>query len=155
MDKTVHHYLHEKAFGTTTAKRVDANTVVCRFGDKEYRIPANERDQRTLVVFDGELLFGGLPRSATVVQSVSLGFISCPAEAMRKSPEYPCEALPKYHKERKKTGIEIFRHFLFLPSCTAIMRKFRNKSLSPIYTIISVFVNEKGTIVVEWQTTSY
>lgn len=154
-NKIVHHYLHEQAFGTVVAERLDANTVSCILGGTEYHLPVNERDQRTLVVFDGELLFGGLPRGATVIQSISLGRISCPSEAMRKKPEYPCEAAPKYHKEDKKTGIEIFRHFLLLLSSTTIVRKFRNKSLSPVYVVINISVNNKGTKVVEWQTTSY
>lgn len=155
MDKTVHHYLHEQALGTTIAKRIDASTVICRLGDRGYRLPVNERDQRTLVVFDGELLFGGLPRSATVIQSNPLHIISCPTEAVRKNPKYFCEAFPKYHEIERRMAIWVNRNFLLLPSCTAIVRKFRNKSLSPIYVIIRVFVNEKGTRVVEWQTTSY
>lgn len=154
-NKIVHHYLHEQAFGTTVAERIDVNTVRCILGNSEYNLSVNERDQCTLVVFDGELLFGGLPRGATVIQSVSLDSIFCPTDAMRKNPEYPCDAVPKYHKEDKRTSIEIYRHFLLLLSSTTIVRKFRNKSLSPIYVIINVSVNRKGTRVVEWQTTSY
>jgi hypothetical protein len=157
MEKTVHHYLHEKIIGTVVASRIDASTIVCELPneDKEYFLPVDERDQRCLVVFDGDLLFGGLPRSAIVVKSILLDKISCPADSMRKIPDYPCEATIDYHLEGKDAWIEIFRHFLLLPSSTAIVRKFRNKSLSPIFVTINVSTNEKGTRIVEWQTTSY
>lgn len=155
MDKIIHHYLHEQAAGTVNTKRTDSNSLICTFGDAEYHLSVNERDQRSLVAFDGELLFGGLPRSATVVQSVSIENISCPSDTMRKNPEYWCEAFPRYSRGEKKTSLNIFRHFLLLPSCTAIVRKFRNKSLSPIYVVIKVFYNDHGTRVVEWLTTSY
>jgi hypothetical protein len=158
MDKVAHHYLHEQAFGTTIAKREDANTVICGLGKYDYSLSINERDQRALIVFDGELLYGGLPKNAAVLDSFHLPDIYLPSAVMRKNPEYPCEAWPHYVRDDDddpETAICIYRHFLLLPSCTAIVRKFRNKSLSPIYTIIRTFVNEKGTRAVEWQTTSY
>ncbi len=158
MSEKIYHYRHEKSVGTLDVHRNDAKSVSVSFPDElsgEYRIPLDEREQRALVVFDGDLLFGALPKKATVVRSISLSQISCPSRSMRKTPVFLYDAVPSYEKNGTRMQIHISRYFILLPVCTAVVRKYRDKSLSPIYVIIRVCVNNHGTRVVEWQTSSY
>ena len=158
MSEKIYHYRHEKSIGTMDADRINPKYVSISFPDevrKKCIVPLDEREQRALIVFDGELLFGALPKKASVVNSFPLVQITCPSRSMRNPPVFSCTALPQYIANGPIMNLQISRHFILLPVCTAVVRKYRNKSLSPIYVIIRVFVNNHGTRVVEWQTTSY
>ena len=152
----IHCFLLESGIGAQELRRIDPKTVLCHLEDgSEYRLNVDERDQRALVVFDGEVLFGGLPKNTTIVHVESIGTIYCPAKQMRKEMMFPYFAFPKYYDEGAKVGIELQRYFILLPSCVAIVRKYRQKNLMPIYVLICVHNGQDGKKIVEWQTTSY
>ena len=156
MTVTVHHYLHECATGVVRAKRIDDKTIKFTLDDGNmYAMSHDHRDRRALVVFDGELLFGGLPKNAQIICYESLGAIYRNHADIRKNVGYPCVALPKYQYDDDHTGIELFRYFILLPSCHAIVRKYRQRNLSPIYVTIRVFNGKNDNKVVEWLTTSF
>lgn len=156
MTSLIFQYLHESAIDTQVVRRIDEKTVSFRLEDGSvYRINVDVRDRRALVVFDGEILFGGLPKNASVVHAESLGAIFCREKAMRRELACSCAAYPKYQYEIGRIGIELCRYFILLPSCKAIVRKYRQKNLAPVYVIICVRDGLNGKKIVEWQTTSF
>jgi hypothetical protein len=156
MSSLIFQYLHESAIDTQLMRRIDDKMVLCHLGDgSTYHINVDVRDRRALVVFDGEVLFGGLPKNATIVHTESIGMIFCREKAMRKESACPCAAYPKYQYEIGRIGVELSRYFILLPSCKAIVRKYRQKNLSPVYVIICVQDGLNGKKIVEWQTTSF
>lgn len=160
----IYHYLHESATGSATGivegwrPSSSPNVVVCPLWVETYYLNVDEQEQGVLVVFDGEILFGGLPKNARVVRSDPF-ILSCPSKSVRNSPDYVFVAGPIYRSIREtimkdKTGVLVFRHFVLLPACTAVVRKYRNRSLSPVYVMIQVTKGKNGPVV-EWRTTSY
>ena len=150
----IYHFLHESAIGAVNGERISSSQVLCVLPDGfRYRIYVDERDKRTLIVFDGELLYGGLPKNAKVIQSLPLDSLLRRNNYVRNNPDYPC-SMPAYDLGLEDVSIKIYRHFVLLPSCLAAVRKFRDANLSPIYVFITVVRGKKGPIV-EWRTTSY
>jgi hypothetical protein len=160
-NRLVHHYLHNMAIGAVSCNRLNDKSLACVLPNGDaYELEVDHRDHKNIVVFDGELLHSGLPRNSTVLyigasQIANQQTIACPSAKMRRDPEYPYVAHPQYDIVDGGKSIEVKRYFLLLPSCSAVVRKFRNDSLSPIYVIINSFYNEHGKGVVEWRTSSY
>lgn len=156
MDK-VFHYLHEQAIGTTKIQRIDSQRISFMLSgeDSVRELIVDERDRRAFVVFDGEILCGALPKSATVVHRECIGELLCPMDHLRVTPDYCLNTRPKYGIKNKMVFVRLTRNFVLLPSCTTVVQKYRNKSLSPLYVVIHVFSSQKDNRVVEWETTSF
>lgn len=160
-EKLLHHYLHNQAIGTVLCQRRDEQTLDCMLPDGEtYQLRVDSRQQANLVVFDGQLPFGALPKRAIVLELQNYTGrlhqqLSCRKEAMRKAPDYPCVAAPQYVEVGDMEVIDVWRYFILLPSCMAVVRKFRDDSLSPIYVVIDSSYNQEGKGIVEWRTSSY
>lgn len=151
----IFHYLHESKIGVAETERRSPTDIWVQLPDGGRGLKVHELDKRALIVFDGDLLFGGLPKNAKVVLTEFRGPISCPEKSVRKGqPHASFEAIPAYDTRNGKTSVRLWRHFILLKSSTAIVRKYRNDSLSPVYVIIDVRQGKDGHIV-EWRTSSY
>ena len=153
----IHHYLHESQKGAIEVSRLSSTKIVCLMpgGLTEYALDVDERDQRALIVFDGELVYEGLSKNHRVVLSEPLSLKKCPTGQMRKVPDYQCLGAPEYIKiNEKEMAIKIYRHFILLPSGAAFVRKYRHKGLVPFYVWIDVQMGKHGPVV-EWRTTRF
>jgi len=154
----IFHYLHEQVIGSTRYERIDSQVVECIL-DRElesYRLSVDESDKRVLVAFDGELLFGGLPKNAHIVRCQTLGAVACDFASMQKNQDNHhiyTQAESNYHIGNKVT-VDIWRYFILLPNGMAVVRKYKDEDLSPIYVIINVSTNKKEEKFVQWGTTS-
>lgn len=157
--RKVYHYLHNMASDATEAVR-EGDLLVFKLPnpnwqkrdvepEAEYKLQIDERDQRTLVVFDGHIPWGGLPKNGTVVFEMRILELCVSEENVRKPNSSEETALWNICDNGKAT-LSINRHFLLLPKSVACVRRYDNKSLRPIYTFVEV--NEKG---VTWRTSSY
>lgn len=159
----VFHYLYEDAIGKSEAERTSDQEVRIELPYKlanrnfEYLLPVDIRDKRTLVVFDGDVLFGGIPRSGNVIQTKFVDIFDVPIENVRMPKENEKKDHLAYSKSNKRDKIilmTIFRHFLLLPAGRAAVRRYRPKSLSPQYTLIDVKI-QNGKPVVTWINSTY
>lgn len=160
-ERIVYHYLHESSSGVSTAewqegdKKFFLSLPALEDGEQNYLLEIDPRDRRTLIVFDGHIPWGGLPKNSKVVLSIeSLGFIKTPTENVRRhknAEECKPFAVHRFTDcERKDIHLLLSRHFLLLPKSVSCVRKYDHKSLRPIYTFIEV--DERG---VTWRTSSY
>lgn len=157
-NKLIHHYLHNQAIGAVESTRDHDRwlEIILPWGERIRNLPVDIRDRRNAVIFEGNIPYGGLPKSATVVLLKQFE-ISAQTAKMRKDPDYPYIAKPDYGICSPKgiATLTIKRYFMLLPSCSAIVVKYRSDSLSPIYVTINSSFNKKGAGVVEWRTSSY
>ena len=153
VEPKAYHYLHESASGTSLIRRINKANVLVKLPDEErdYYLPIDHRDKRILVIFDGELLYGGLPKAAKVILREPKGYISAPASQFQAGVGYQCIAMPDYSLNGLMAEVSIWRYFILIPSRTAVVRKYRAKNLSPVYVVITV--RKDGDRVI-WQTTS-
>ena len=170
-ERKVFHYLHNSASGTAIAK-LDTNLFVPEISifvvrlplvtpelsntiEIRYQLDVDSRDQRTFVIFDGHIPWGGLPKGGDVVFSKQIGKIEAPIQSIRKVNIVEEESLLKfggtaYSGMGAYAYLDIFRYFLLLPKSVSCVRRYDNRSLRPIYTFIEV--DEKG---VTWRNSSY
>ena len=118
-------------------------------------LPIDVRDQRTLVIFDGFIVAGGLPRNHLVVVLEKILDLSVPTGQFRISCELGAETPQVFDFENMEKGTrsisaDHWRYFVLLPSCRAVVFRYRPKSLSPQGVVIEV---SKGRV--EFKTTSY
>lgn len=80
----VWHYLHNSSTGRTLLDRIDTQQVrvvlpnIITGGEEQYVLPVNERDQRTLVAFDGHLLAGSPKRKGACILQAPAGTLQVP-----------------------------------------------------------------------------
>lgn len=113
------------------------------------------RDQRVLVVFDGFWVTGGLPKNNLVLDRRHHGGLSIKKENFEEPEDYTVQPNYMYNDNCCKNcsdgvAIPLKRWFILLPSCIAVVYRFRPKSLSPQGVIIKV---ENG--VARFETTTY
>ena len=152
--RKVYHYLHESASGVVDGEW--KNGKFCfTLSEIPYELCIDPRDQRTIVVFDGHIPWGGLPKGDKVVYISTPIRIETNVQSLRKQNlteegsrlEFASAA---YSGKGTYAYLDICRYALLLPKSVACVRKYDHKSLRPIYTLIEV--NEKG---VTWRTSSY
>jgi len=165
--RKVYHYLHNSASGTTIANLlapevpilvVNLPVVIPKLSktiEIRYQLDIDSRDQRTLVVFDGHIPWGGIPKGGDVVFLRCMGKIEAPIQSIRKVNIAEEDSLLKfggtaYSDMGACAYLGIFRYFLLLPKSVSCVRRYDNRSLRPIYTFIEV--DEKG---VTWRNSSY
>ena len=159
--RKIYHYLHKSASGTTIGEWQDKKfcfTLPVPLESKEnVEIVLKNIDQidhRKLIVFDGHLPWGGLPKNAKLVDRSSF-MISTRKELVRKHGTEEDVgpsgiSCPFLDSENKKVHMTIYRYKLLLPKSVSCVLRYDHKSLRPIYTFIEI--NEKG---VTWRTSSY
>jgi hypothetical protein len=97
----------------------------------------DKEEKRTLIVFDGFLVAGGLSKKSQIVSSRVVETFTVKIEDVRKFYKYSLR--PGYVNYGKTIEVSLERYFILLPySCTAIAFRFRLKSLSPQGMIIKV-----------------
>ena len=155
--RKVYHYLHNSASGATDAEWKTEKLIIklpdLLGNERMWDITVDPRDQRTLVVFDGHIPWGGIPKGGDIVfSSYNIQSICTNVKNMRK-PRFEEEARTECFSFQNGSEIAVLpikRNFLLLPKSTACVRKYRADSLSPIYVMIEI--NEKG---VTWRNSSY
>ena len=153
-EKYAYHLLHEEAHGRSLIHRQDDKNVFVDIPGATVSLPIDVRDQRTLVIFDGVLLHSGLPRNHRIVEDLLLPNLSAEFDQNKDLTcymEMRCmSAVSGNLSGRVRVCIRHRRYFLLLPSCRAVVFRYRPKSLSPQGVVIEV----KGGRA-EFKTTSY
>lgn len=135
-------YLYEDHPRRIELTRRDPKTVVLEvprvidFGP--YVVPYDERDQRVLIVFDGEIPWCGIPRAAGEQLAVVVGELTVDVSHARKPREG--ELASPYHIPSgvAKTPVPLVRHFVLLPAGRALIMRYRPKSLAGWYSMVEV-----------------
>ena len=156
------HYLFENHPGESVASRVDERCVGIQLpvGNSacfslQCVLPVDARDQRVLVVIDGEPLWESIPKAGDEVYSVKIAELATSVEHLRT----PRFGVPWYRMEDKAgkqvAKLDLVRHFLLIPAGNFVFRRVRDKrSLGPMYVFGEVRKSENGPLVV-WRNTTY
>lgn len=154
-ERRAYHFLYEQPHGCFIIKKQNNKQVFVDIPGIIGLLPIDFRDQRTLVIFDGFIVAGGLPKNHHVIKLEKLLDLSVPTGQFRISCEVGADTPQVFDFENMETGTrsvsaEHWRYFLLLPSCRAVVFRYRPKSLSPQGVVIEV---SKGRV--EFKTTSY
>lgn len=117
-------------------KRTDARNISLSIDPQVYALPFDERDTRTLIVFDGRLPYGGLPKGASIIHVEGLPRLVTKHSNFRPAGEYEDEHLPytrHYAAGGAVTGIYQNRFFVLAPTTKVLFVRFRDRSLFPIF----------------------
>ena len=152
----VWHYLHDSAQGRTKVERISANSITVTLpvmggGEEAYTLSVDVRDRRALVAVDGDLLWGGIPHSATVLRSDIIGELQMEAINVRKHRSSEESAAYKFQTDglRDIAVLKLWRHFLLLAQSRSVVRRYRADRLAPQYVFIEV---DHGKVY--WRTTT-
>ena len=154
-ERRAHHLLYEQPHGCSIIRRENDKEVRVDIPGSTVLLPIDVRDQRTLVIFDGFIVAGGLPRNHLVVVLEKILDLSVPTGQFRISCELGADTPQVFDFENMEKGTrsisaDHWRYFVLLPSCRAVVFRYRPKSLSPQGVVIEV---SKGRV--EFKTTSY
>jgi hypothetical protein len=119
-----------------------------------YVVPWNEKDQRVMGAFDGDLPFGALPSSAHQVHSVVLCTFKKHARNVRvaKAGESPATYEWVVEGSEEFARVTLIRRFLLLPAASLVVCRYR-QNLSPWYAHVEVRKGENDTANVTWRNT--
>ena len=111
------------------------------------------RDQRTMLIFDGDIPCNGLPRSADQVAVLSQYPMNVSSFHTRTARTFE---LPHPHTvwEDGSITVTVSRRVLLLPAGKAILLRYRQDSLAVWYCFVKVTHGENGPIIV-FQNTDY
>lgn len=154
------HYLTDQQPGVGTARRMNDRTVslmLClgirgvTFADLDIDV----RDQRVLIVIEGELLWESIPKAGDILLSEKIAELTTNAEHLR-TPRFGTPWYQVEEKEGKRVArLDLMRHFLLLPCGNMMFCRVRDgRSLGPMYVFIEVRKNATGPSVV-WRNSSY
>ena len=156
MQRYCWHYLYNSSTGRTPFERDDGHIYltlpnVINKTEDQYVFTLDERDQRTLVAFDGYLLAGSPNRKGACIFREMIGVIQVPRGQfyMPKSDELGV-APYKYLVGGKIVALEIYRYFLLLRAGTFVFAGYDSTNLSPRYLIALVRKGGKQGEYVEW-----
>jgi hypothetical protein len=96
---------------------------------KKYNLRVDERDHRSLFVFDGTIPVGGLMRGATIVGAYTKMLSVSVHEAYQGE-----RVMWEQHNDRALMGID--RYFVLLPSGKALVCCYHKRNLAPQYISI-------------------
>jgi hypothetical protein len=120
-----------------------------------FTIDWHERDERVLVVVDGDLLSHGLPKSSAVVHSVVVGSRPGSTATLRKK-RLEEEGLPRnLWQFGDRLSLQVHRHFILMPAATMAFRRYRPENLAPRYSLVSVKKTLEGRAHVVTHSSSY
>ena len=154
------HYLFEAHPGVgDVMRRSDKSVGIAlpahKSGEVHYELPIAVRDQRVLVVIDGELLWDSVPKSGDLVSRVEIGDFKTNADHLRK----PRFGVPSYCMEtaggKEVAILKLERLFLLLPAGNSVFRRFRDlRSFNPSYVFVDVKKTKDGPSVA-WHNSTY
>ena len=157
MQRYCWHYLYNSSTGHTALERMDARQVslklpnVINSTEEEYQFAFDERDQRTIVAFDGYLLAGSPNRKGACLCHMPIGTVKVPKGQFFMPKEYELGAPPYQHQFGGKiVALEIYRYFLLLRAGTFVFAGYDSTNLSPRYLIALVRKGGKQGEYVEW-----
>lgn len=115
----------------------------------------HERDQRILIVVDGDLLSHGLPKSSAVVHSIVAGSKPGAMANLRKR-RLEEEGLPSsLWQFGDRLSLQVRRHFILMTAATMALRRYRPENLAPRYSLVSVQKTLTGQAQVVTHSSSY
>ena len=157
MQRHCWHYLYNSSTGRTPLERTDTKRVLVELPNVIIGIPAcyrlsiDERDQRTLVVFDGYLLAGSPKRKGACIFRTPMGIIRVPKGQFYMPKDDELGIPPyKYLLGGKIVTLEMDRYFLLLREGTFVFAGYDSTNLSPRYLIALVRKGGKQGEYVEW-----
>ena len=121
---------------------------------REFEVPYDERDLRALVAFDGDIPWGGLPRSGAVAFHECICHVEVDKEHVRKQREHEDMRPRQIYERGPKVVLALHRYFLLLPSSATLVRRYRPESLSAMYALVQVTRKDGGTQII-WRNSSY
>lgn len=150
------HYLHNTRQGKVPIDWVNVARATVDLPDllgveHVYVLERDRRERRTLVVFDGHIPWGGLPKGSSVIFADRLGEVTAAATPVRQQriEEEACVHRFSERNGRTYAVLDLWRYFVLLPSSRALVRRYHSESLAPQYLFIEV---KKG--MVTWHTSS-
>jgi hypothetical protein len=157
---TVFSYLHEDMVRTYPCRRLDINLIETTLPHPISRqpithiVPWNERDQRVLLVFDGDLPFGVLPRSAQQVLQVEMGLLKRQANNVRhrKEGESPVTYIYTTEDAVVFATVRLHRRFLLMQSSDTVVCRY-HANLAPWYAHVGVRKLLDGQATATWRNT--
>jgi len=139
-------YLDADHHRKVPVERVDGDRITIPVFEKvSIVVRVDERDKRALVVFDGDIPRGGLPRSGTQVWQQNVKLLRCQKEHVRK--QRPFELCHPHHpRHDTQDGITVLlrRRVLLLPAGRTVLVRYRPDSLEPVYCFTEVMCNDHG-----------
>ena len=149
MERYCWHRFHNASTGRTLLDRIDAGFVSMTLPNiitgikKQYVFGIDERDQRTLVAFDGYLLAGSPNRKGACIYQTPIGTLEVPKGQFYAPKESELGIPPyQYSSEGKIVSLEIHRYFLLLRAGTFVFAGYDSTNLSPRYLV--AFVRRGG-----------
>lgn len=133
-----------------TAVRVNLPGLNARFDEQ---IPYDERDQRVLVAFDGEIPWCGLPRSGDQQAEFLLDTLTVRGSQKRKP--RPFELAGPYQSGAEDAHLPLVRRFILLPAGNALAMRYRPHSTTAWYAMIQILKHRDGKAEVEFITTDH
>lgn len=129
---------HERTLGEkVSVKLFDNNAgVSLPIGDYDFTSTIDPCDKRTMVIFDGFLVVGCLPKNHRIIRQKVVKHLSVDRENFREPSDYVVR--PTYIEYPETVDVVLRRYFILLPSGTAVVFRYRPKSLSPQAVIINV-----------------
>lgn len=120
-----------------------------------HTIPYDDRDQRALILFDGDILWQGLPKSADEVYCEYVQHTFRPYAHVREHRECE-ESMPAQSVSENAHGrtLRIMRHAILMPAAIACVRRYRHENITARYSLITVRKAGANTEV-EWTNSSY
>ena len=122
-------------------------------GHRYMPIKYDERDQRALVIFDGEIPWCGLPKAAEQSMVQLSGELVCSSSHQRKPRE--CELPGPWRNNGDETLVPIYRRALLLPAGKALILRYRDRSFAGCYSLVTVKRVNEEEVDVEFINTDY
>lgn len=129
-------YLHNDQPRKIYGQRID-NTTLIIFG--KIHLKHDIRDERALVVFDGDIPCNGLPRNSTQIDVLGSRKVFVNKSHIRKPKRYELEhPLGECMNDDNKDFFWLQRRVLLLPAGRATVIRYRPDSLAVCYSTITV-----------------
>lgn len=160
MQRYVWHYFHNDSTGRTLFTRIDERQIavvlpnVITNTENNVVLAVNEKDQRTLVAFDGLMLSGSPKRKGACILKIPLGTLQVP-KGQFYAPEDNVLGVAPYTMKvttdvKEVVTLEVYRYFLLLRAGTFVFAGYDAKNLAPRYLIAIVHKGGKHGEWIEW-----
>lgn len=129
-------------------KRANPHEVQVTLADdfcksRVFTLAWHEKDQRVLIIVDGDFMSHALPKSSAVIQSLVVGNKPGNIANFRKR-RLEEEGLPSsLWQFGDRLSLQVRRHFILMPASTMAFRRYRAENLAPRYSLISVEMTSK------------
>lgn len=155
-------YLFNEAPRLSPINRLDQSRVTIQLpslktaAEQDIELTLDVRDQRVLIIFDGDIPWNGFPRSGHVIRSFSTIPVTKRGDYVRKARSFEEPSPPSVRDlpELNSRELTLNRQFALLPAGTAVIRRYRSDSLAGIYSMVEVF-RSGGNASVTWRNSSY